>query len=871
MNLLVSLLIVTALPDAPMQARNPDAVEVFHCGFEEAWDEDFDTWPDHWIRQRGPEFPRYLPIKITDEAAAEGEYSLRMQLDGGAAAISSPHIDVGALFSYVLEISLKTEGLVHDRVYFSLTFYDAKGTVLEETRSPLYRDVPDWQKISIGPITPVNERTRTVVIGLHLGPTDQADLKGAAQIDDIWLGRLPRMTVTLNNPVHVYTDPRDIEITCNVSGIFERDPMISFELVDVFSRRVAQQDQQLIGEVVAQKSSRVSVLSGDTGRGMEDFMGATQWRPTVGEPGYYRVRVTMQGKKGLILERQVSLVLIEPHSNPPRGEFGWSVPRASAQLPLPVLAQLLGNVGINWAKYPIWHSEKEMGRLDQLVAFAEKLSTQHIESVGLLCNPPAELLTHLGNDRELLAADIFSTSPDTWYPSLEPVLTRLSLQVHWWQLGRDRDMSLVGYPNLLQTVSTVKKQMERFGQQVHLGVNWRTLNELPPDKQAPWEFLMLTADPPLTQDELRTYLPARRIRKPLRWVELEPLGRSEYSLETRASDLIHRMLAAKMQNADAVFVPDPFDAEHGLMNEDNTPGELLLPWRTTALALAGAEYLGSLTLPKGSTNHVFARDGEVVMVVWNQTPQQEKIFLGENVRQTSVWGRSFAPKMEQHEHVLEVGPLPTFITGINEAIVRWHQSFVFEQTLLPSVFGVPHENVLIVKNYFPQGVSGQMRVNTPDVWKTYPRLVNFKMAAGEELQQPFTITLPFDATSGSQTVKVDIDVSADRHYQFSIYRQIAVGLGTVKIDLLTRLNDHGELEVEQRFNNASDEEVNFKCMLFAPDRRRLVTQVVRLGHDTDVKNYRLPNGKELIGKTLWLRAEEIGGQRILNYRFTAED
>jgi hypothetical protein len=39
----------------------------------------------------------------------------------------------------------------------------------------------------------------------------------------------------------------------------------------------------------------------------------------------------------------------------------------------------------------------------------------------------------------------------------------------------------------------------------------------------------------------------------------------------------------------------------------------------------------------------------------------------------------------------------------------------------------------------------------------------------------------------------------------------------------------------------------------------------------DVKTYRLQNGKELLGKTLWLRAEEIDGRRVLNYRFVVEE
>ena len=49
--------------------------------------------------------------------------------------------------------------------------------------------------------------------------------------------------------------------------------------------------------------------------------------------------------------------------------------------------------------------------------------------------------------------------PQMWYPSLEPVLTRLSLKVHWWQLGRDQDTSFVGFPDLPRKMSALKHQL----------------------------------------------------------------------------------------------------------------------------------------------------------------------------------------------------------------------------------------------------------------------------------------------------------------------------------------------------------------------------------------------------------------------------
>ena len=59
-------------------------------------------------------------------------------------------------------------------------------------------------------------------------------------------------------------------------------------------------------------------------------------------------------------------------------------------------------------------------------------------------------------------------------------------------------------------------------------------------------------------------------------------------------------------------------------------------------------------------------------------------------------------------------------------------------------------------------------------------------------------------------------------------------------------------------------------MLFVPDRLRQRRHVLNLGRGRNVQTYLLPRGEELLGKTLWLRAEEIGGERMLNHQILVE-
>ena len=98
-------------------------------------------------------------------------------------------------------------------------------------------------------------------------------------------------------------------------------------------------------------------------------------------------------------------------------------------------------------------------------------------------------------------------------------------------------------------------------------------------------------------------------------------------------------------------------------------------------------------------------------------------------------------------------------------------------------------------------------------WKIDPQTIDLNLAAGEEAMLPFSVTLPFDAVSGRRPVRVEFDIGADRHHQFTVYRYLSVGSNDLKIEASSRLNDQGDLEVTQVVTNRTAEPVSFKCSL----------------------------------------------------------
>jgi hypothetical protein len=284
--------------------------------------------------------------------------------------------------------------------------------------------------------------------------------------------------------------------------------------------------------------------------------------------------------------------------------------------------------------------------------------------------------------------------------------------------------------------------------------------------------------------------------------------------------------------------------------------------------------------------------------VWNERPTAERLYLGDTppeeagvssgssdtarlgaalgdtVEQIDVWGRSVVPRMVEEEgstmYEIAVGPQPTFLLGQSAAVARWQATLDFESPRVASVFGVKQSIVLRVHNSFGQGISGELTLHAPQSWGVDPRPARFKLAEGEELRLALPVTLQDDANSGPQQVRLDFEINADRVYKFSALRTLQLGLEDVQMELATRLRDDGALIVEQQIMNLADRPVSFHCLLFPPGRRRESRQVIHASRGHNSLTFVLPRGEELLGQTLRLRAEEVGGPRVLNCTVTAE-
>lgn len=871
--LVLNLLIVSALAAAnrDVVATGTHSVEVFRCDFGEQADKNFDLWPDGWTRLRGPGYPQYVQIGIV---AAEPEANcLKIKLDGGAALVSTPATPVAPRFSYVAEANVRTKGLHYDVASLTLSFLDERRNLLEEIESPRLSGTTSWTPLRIGPVAPSSDKARFAVLTFHLRPRDKEDLRGEAYLSGVRLSRLPQLTLRAegDRPLYFVGDP--IKVTTDVSGMSAANNQVVFELLDPYGKVLTQEKQSLATMPLPAGGDDKTALTA-----------SSSWQPPVPGPGFYRVNVKMVGEDGLSLQRSISLAVVESQAAPDRGNFGWTLPDAERPLDFAPLITVLGQAGVSWVKFPTWYNEEDQARADRLAWFAERLGQHGIEMVGLLDQPPASQAKLFGAIGRTPIAAIFNDQ-DVWEPSLDPLMMRLSLKVHWWQLGGDDDISYVGMPNLAAKISEIKRSMDRYGQAARLAVVWRPDKPLPTEESSPWSvFSYVDAVPTaadsdettrLTDEQIRKQFAAPEVSGTRRWLSLSPLPRNGADTGQRISDLLRRMVAARSSGVDVTFLPRPFDDEVGLFNADGTPGELFVPWRTTALAISGREHLGPLRLPRGSTNHVFAGEKDAVMVVWNEENVREHVYLGENVQRVDLWGRRTPLAVETidgiRQHVIEVGPEPIFLSGINPAIVRWCMGFEFSQATLESVFGREQPVAYQFRNSFSTSVTGEMTLTSPTLWDVPPKPQKFRLAAGEVRRESFPLLLKADADSGPQKVRVDFTILGDEEFRFSVFRTLTVGLDEILVELTTNLDQSGELLVKAHVTNNMTKPISFRGTLFAPDRRRQQTLISVPTAERTTVIFRLTDGQSLVGQDLRLRLEELGGSRVLNNHIKAED
>lgn len=836
----------------------PPGVRVREYGFGEEDDADFDGQPDDWLRRKGPGFPAFVQSVIDPDEGAAAPGSLRIDANGGAAAYYSAPLVVDPDHSYVVTVKLKTAGLAKSAGLVSLSFLDAqRRRVQRHISRPLSATSNGWVTVQIGPVSGSAD-VKFAVIGCHLIVSDQADIRGTVWFDDLRLGQLPRLELATNFHSHFVQESAPVETRSQITGF---RPNVAYavrlDLLDIDQQVVETAEQELHDLDLAQSGNQLVV----------------PWTLPRQRVGYYHVRVRVHASDEEQITRSTSFAVMDLLSQPRKlGEFAWSLPAGELPLANRELVDICSQAGINWVKQPLWSpaANGEWDRAGKLTELLDGLGARHIQAIGMLSDPPARVRSKFAANWAGIS-EIWSLPADFWRPSLQPVLARFSSHVRYWQIAGDNDTSFADVRDIGALLDHVHEEIRQIGQGAEFAVPWTGRRPIAGLEATRRVITAIPGDPGEAGMEWKATRPANVAAQANYWVNLPVDESASETPANQAALLVRRMVAAKIHGAELISTNQLFCDGCSLLNRDGSPGSLFLPWRTAALHLQQAQYLGSLQMAGGSENALFSRDGQATLVIWNPTPREERSYFGPAAYVRDIWGRRFPLRddPQNQEQVVSVGPSPIFLCNCSEAVLRWRIAVQYEIGQSKSEYGA-HPDAVLGVNSFKQGISGSAALILPRDWVAEPKEWPLQLGPGQRWRLPFALTLPPYASLGTEPTYVEFRLQAEQPYRFRVMLPYRIGQDDVGLKVQEKQLEDGRWQIEQIISNRTNppETLSFRATLFVPGMQRQKVLITKLMPGAeDRRLFYLTPGAAVMGQELRLRLEQDGGRRLINFRW----
>ena len=813
----------------------------------------------HWL----PSLPPSVANLILDGV-------LQVELDGGQFKAQSAVMPSSELYQYRMSCRIHTQGLRHDSVRFELVFVRNVGTDQDPQIKELMTVGSPPVRGNHRSIQPVIElvqpppQTTGMIARLIVQRSEDGleDIRGLIQFDDLRIEKHPQLMITSDRRLGIYSIEDPITVESKVLGLHHFKAMVHFQLVD--------SENQLIEESMLPITPTVS-----EGRGSHATL---HWAPKPPGPGFFTVFASIKGLDTGGISAKTTIAVVDPVlDGTPHGPFGWTMPRNSLGVSPRQYSKWLAQMGVAWIKYPCWIDSEDTSTLEETAALLTRVQDSGIETVGMLDKPPLGQIQGYGihGRNEMVVAQLFRDI-DTWKPELELTMNRLTLKVRRWQLGADHDDSFVGRPRLKETIEHISKGLQGYGQPISMTINWPWIERQLPHQETSWQAVCRGNHPSMQAGELDRYLRLiesnpRSVEGPATWVLLDPSDSTKYSHHDRIRDLMLRMATVRSHRVEAAFVSAPFDPKLGLLDAKGRPGDLLLPWRTTSRLIGNLRKVGSLKLKGGSPNIVFAGANRAVVMMWSAKPRVEKLFFGEQIKQVDAMGRikelTTVTDVQQPHQVIHVGPVPTFIVGVDPMLIAFRMSVDVEPTQFDALLGETQQLKVHFTNPLKDSIIGSMRVFAPKAWTFKDHARTWEALGGRSTSESFEVTLGNTATIGQDLLPIQFEFDTIPPRKITVYRKVRVGPEGLDVKITTRLFPSGELQVRIQMINHSNVTQSYNALLFAPGRQYHSTFLTIKGNETLHKDIYFADGEELVGRRMTLRAIEQDGNRVLNYTF----
>lgn len=899
------------------RAQSLHAEKIISWNFRKQDDSNLDRKPDGWKRRRDREHPAYIQMAIVAKNAEKdyiaksaqltlaralhsyktGRWNpnylpevtpaviadfmdryvldncLEVKMNGGNAEFVTPKFPMEPRFAYSLRGIISTLELDGHDAFVELNLLDSNEQTIKVISTEAIHGTTEWTPVDTEIVATKGSDLTWGRLHIQVRKRHSPFFKGIARFDGLELYRLPQLTLSVPHAHHVASPGAEFDVTCTALGIRQTEASVDMQLLDCVGNLLRRENLPLQRTRKSRPSATPPVpkpSSRYVSKKDSSFDGEARWRLKFDRPGLYRVRVHLGNEFNDLRQREILIAIMNEHEPIQAGPFGWSLPAFHSNFEPIDVPQMVELFGAGWIKMPIWFDPHDLDTADKLVHVADRLQLLGVKILGRIDNPPQSQRQMLFEKNDDPYATTIFRNQAVWEPLLEPVLTRMGMKITWFQLAADDDMSLLGSPDPNQLVADIRSRLRAFSQELKLSVPWQWSGRSRIQPKSAWNSIHFRSSPQLTSAELESYLENSGSDEVQSWVSIDPLERKTYSLVDRVRDLTERMIVIKKAKVKAAFVANPFDNQKGILTPELQINEMSLPWHTMVSHIGNATYIGSIQLPNGSENHIFERNGEGTMVVWNQTETYEQLFLGDQLSAIDIWGREAEVKVistaeRGAEQGITTTEWPLVVTGIDVEVVKFRQKFQMEISSLASTLAGGQKIPFKIENTLSKAAIGKIVLHSDSLLSGGRAELPIQLAIQHEHRRSIPIIARSDASAGVHQLQFDLDFVAGKPYKFSVFREINLGLGEIEFlwDSSRITDDKLELRVE--LINHTTSSADFDCKLFLPGQPYERLTILNAKPGSTLRQISLPVSASTTGE-IWIRCEQIGTGRILNYR-----
>ncbi len=838
--------------------------------FEERGRGNLEDVPMDWVKIEGSGRPHYVNGALATDSAYAGRYSFRFELNGGSLVYRYPygHVRVHPGASYRVTAMAKTDPLPNARARVSVLFSDQDGRPVKgATRhsAPFVSAGGEWTKLTVDAIAPEGAQWLELEVGLlqpslwresSLGNAAlfEQDITGRAWFDEITVAQVPRVRLSTARAGNVFPRHERMVVHTQINDRLTDDLVGQLTVTDAEGKRVYQRSGSL----------DVSAKDANGDRAADIPVGDLP-------AGWYRAALRLTSHDVDVAEESISVIQLpddQMHLEPD-GRFGV----IATDLPFAAwkdLPDLLPAIGAARVKLAVWNSDGavETSKDVDFARVLEALRAQRITPTACLVAPPPQLAAAIGGSTW---PHLLKAPPEAWQPNLAYLVSRYSGYVDRWQFGLDADaQQFVSDGAMRQAYGLMHDQFRKLVDRPDLAMPWPAWFDM--DGELP-ATIALSIPSDVLPHQLPLYInDLKKSDRQQLSVSLQLLSRQQYGRQAQIRDFVQRVAYALSAGSSRIDVPLPFDIERREANAgQKQPQEMLLVLRTLLSTLSGSIYRGQMPIDPDVEAFLFERSGgEGVMLVWTKSAagpgKTIPIVLGNRPQRVDLMGNTSAvlrPKDAVGTTDVEVGPMPSFVIGIDARLAQLRSSFAFDNPLVESSFQA-HTRTLTFTNPYATAISGRLRLTGPTGWTVTPQAPNFNLNPGETYRGPVTIEFPYSSVAGAKTVMCTVDLQADKSQQIKVPVGLRLGLGDVGLETIA-LRDGNDVIVQQMITNYTAKPIDYTAFVTLPAQARQERLVTALkAGATIIKKYRFVNVSVAKEQKIRSGVRETDGTRVLN-------